>query len=101
MLSMILQKNDCTAMTQINPKSVGIYRCPFKSYNPLRNPMILVNGIQARTCKNTNFSMQNQRSTAKKPKGASRKLTLQLLARRFNDSNKKRIAFFEMDNPGH
>jgi hypothetical protein len=101
MLSTILQKNDSAAMMRINPKGVGICRRPFKSYNPLRNPMILVDGIQARTCKNTNFSMQNQRSTAKNPKGASRKLTLQLLARRFNDSNRKRIAFFKMDNLGH
>jgi hypothetical protein len=38
---------------------------------------------------------------SKKPKGASRKLTLQLLARRFNDSNKERVAFFEMNNLGY
>jgi hypothetical protein len=60
MLSMILQKNNGAAMMRINPKSVGICRCPFKSCNPLRNPTILIDGIQARTCKNTNFSMQNQ-----------------------------------------
>jgi hypothetical protein len=35
-----------------------------------------------------------------KPKGASRKLTLQLLASRFYDSNKERVAFFEMNNHG-
>jgi hypothetical protein len=101
MLSTILQQNDGTTTTRINPKGVGICRRPFKSCNPLKNPAILVNGIQARTCKNTNFSMQKSKEHSKKPKGAKRKLTLQLLARRFNDSNKKRIAFFEMDNLGH
>jgi hypothetical protein len=45
MLSMILQKNDGAATTRINPKSVGICRHPFKSYNPLRNLTILVDGI--------------------------------------------------------
>jgi hypothetical protein len=36
-----------------------------------------------------------------KPKGASRKLTFQLLASRFYDSNKERVTFFEMNNLGH
>jgi hypothetical protein len=101
MLSMILQKNDGTAMTRINLKSFGIYRRPFKSCNPLRNSTILVDGIQARTCKSTNFSIQNQRNTAKKPKGASRKLTLQLLASRFNNPNKERIALFKVKDLRH
>jgi hypothetical protein len=65
MLSTILQKNDGAAMMQINPKSVGIYRRPFKSCNLFRNPMILIDGIQARTYKSINFSIENQRSTAK------------------------------------
>jgi hypothetical protein len=36
-----------------------------------------------------------------KPKGASRKLTLQLLASRFYDSNKETVAFLEVNNLGH
>jgi hypothetical protein len=70
MLSMILQKNDDTATTRINPKGVGICRRSFKSCNPLRNPTVLIDGIQARTCKNTNFSMQKSKEHNKKPKGA-------------------------------
>jgi hypothetical protein len=34
------------------------------------------------------------------PKGASRKLTLQLLANRFYDSNKEGVTFFVMNNLG-
>jgi hypothetical protein len=41
-LSTILQKDDGTATTQINPKGVGIYRRLFKSCNLLKNPTILL-----------------------------------------------------------
>jgi hypothetical protein len=51
---MILQKNNGAAMTRINLKSVGIHRRPFKSRNPFRILTILIDGIQARTCKSTN-----------------------------------------------
>jgi hypothetical protein len=70
MLSTILQKNNGTATTRINPKGVVICRRPFKSCNPLRNPTILVDGIQARTYKNINFSTQKSKDHSKKPKGA-------------------------------
>jgi hypothetical protein len=53
------------ALPQINLKGVGIYRRPLKSCNPLGNPTILVNGIQARTWRIKFISIQNQRSIAK------------------------------------
>jgi hypothetical protein len=65
MMSTILQKDDGATTTQINPKGVGICRRPLKSCNLLRNPMILVDGIQARTWRIKFISIQNQRSTAK------------------------------------
>jgi hypothetical protein len=100
MLSMILQKNDGATMVRINPNGVGIRRCPLKSRNPLRNPMILINRIQARTCR-IQISAYKIKGAHQKPKGASRKLTLQLLASRFNNSNKERIALFKMKDLCH
>jgi hypothetical protein len=47
MLSAILQKNNGAAMPWINPQSIGIPRRPFQSRNSLRNPTILIGGMQA------------------------------------------------------
>jgi hypothetical protein len=51
MLSTILYKNNGAATPRISPESIGICRHPLQSRNPLGNTTILVDGIQARTCK--------------------------------------------------
>jgi hypothetical protein len=47
------------------------------------------------------FQHAKVKGAHQKTQGASRKLTLQLLASRFYDSNKERVAIFEVNNLGH
>jgi hypothetical protein len=49
MMNVILQKNNGTAVTSINPEGIGIRRYSLKSRDLLRNAMIFGSKVQADT----------------------------------------------------